>query len=1000
MRLHRLEITAFGPFADTVEVDFDALSDAGLFLLTGPTGAGKTSILDAVCFALYGDVPGDRAGAKRLRSDHASPGTAPRVSLECTLSGRRLRLVRSPAWLRPKKRGVGTTPQQASVTATERVGDAWVPLSSRLDETGQLVTSLLGMNLSQFTQVVMLPQGGFQAFLRARSEDRHRLLQQLFRTGRFEGVERWLRERRREVAGRSRERQQEVCDLVSRLSEAADTPPPAEWAETDLALAAAEGAVTAWSAERAEAARVVAVETADGLERAVAEARAAEQALNTGRDLAERRQRLARARAEHARLQARGRELDQSRQRLADARRAAGLPPLHQALEEATGLLARTRRRAEQRLADLDAHTGTRPDDPAALGAAREEARRAAATVAAALPQGRRLAALRDELAQARAALETTRATASHVQASLAAAPAELSRLRSDLSAATAAEAALPQARERVERARARWEAAQAVPLLTDELAQAEDRLRAATDRVQSLRERWLDLQERRITGMAAELAGRMTVGECCPVCGSAEHPQPARPSPDAPDAAAERRARRLLDDAEAERHLVDGLVRDATTRLALVEQAAGTDPDAAEAEVVDGEAALQVVAERAATLAARAAALRAAETAADEHRTHGARLVREAASLEARVRAGEQEAAAIAARVQQLLLGSGCADLAALLARHETTVRTYAEAEEALRQAEAAARAEADASQRLTRAAREAGFADVTQALSAVLPGGEEARLEAELGGHDAAVAAQELLLADPRLVAAEEAAAPDLGLLERADLAARDELSRALAAHTLRQTRADRLSSLDSELQAALRAWAPVREELALVTGLSQLVEGRSADNRLQMRLSAYVLAYRLRQVVAAANERLAGMSDCRYSLEHSARRGAGETRGGLSLTVRDDWSGESRDPATLSGGETFVVSLALALGLADVVTQETGGAALDTLFVDEGFGALDADTLEDVMDTLDSLRDGGRVVGVVSHVPEMADRIPTQLAVVKSPRGSTLRVRDTHP
>jgi exonuclease SbcC len=159
--------------------------------------------------------------------------------------------------------------------------------------------------------------------------------------------------------------------------------------------------------------------------------------------------------------------------------------------------------------------------------------------------------------------------------------------------------------------------------------------------------------------------------------------------------------------------------------------------------------------------------------------------------------------------------------------------------------------------------------------------------------------------------------------------------------------------------------------------------------------MRLSAYVLAWRLAQVVAAANERLGRMTDGRYSLEHTGRRGAGETRGGLSLLVRDDWSGETRDPATLSGGETFVVSLALALGLADVICHEVGGTDLDTLFVDEGFGSLDAETLDDVMDTLDSLRDGGRVVGVVSHVAEMRDRIPVQLRVTKARSGSSVSV-----
>jgi exonuclease SbcC len=178
-----------------------------------------------------------------------------------------------------------------------------------------------------------------------------------------------------------------------------------------------------------------------------------------------------------------------------------------------------------------------------------------------------------------------------------------------------------------------------------------------------------------------------------------------------------------------------------------------------------------------------------------------------------------------------------------------------------------------------------------------------------------------------------------------------------------------------------------------------MSAFVEGKHPDNTLQMRLSAYVLSARLRDVVAAANERLGAMTDQRYTLEHAAVRGVGESRGGLSLSIRDQWTGESRDPATLSGGETFVTSLALALGLADVVTREAGGVAIETLFIDEGFGSLDPETLDDVMDTLDSLRDGGRAVGVVSHVPEMRSRIPTQLHVSKGRGGSrveALRVR----
>ena len=175
--------------------------------------------------------------------------------------------------------------------------------------------------------------------------------------------------------------------------------------------------------------------------------------------------------------------------------------------------------------------------------------------------------------------------------------------------------------------------------------------------------------------------------------------------------------------------------------------------------------------------------------------------------------------------------------------------------------------------------------------------------------------------------------------------------------------------------------------------MTDLAALVEGKSVDNQLKMRLSAYVLSERLRQVVAAANERLGEMTDERYTLEQADEKGAGEQRGGLSLRVRDEWSGKQRDPATLSGGETFLVSLALALGLADTVSHEAGGIQLETLFIDEGFGALDATTLDAVMDTLDSLRDGGRVVGLVSHVIELRNRVPAQLEVRKARRGSTL-------
>ena len=192
---------------------------------------------------------------------------------------------------------------------------------------------------------------------------------------------------------------------------------------------------------------------------------------------------------------------------------------------------------------------------------------------------------------------------------------------------------------------------------------------------------------------------------------------------------------------------------------------------------------------------------------------------------------------------------------------------------------------------------------------------------------------------------------------------------------------------------LEEALERWRPLHEEHVRAESMSRLVRGMGSDNHLQMRLSAYVLATRLDQVLDAANERLSEMRDQRYLLQRTARAARKGSQAGLGLEVLDQWTGDVRDPATLSGGETFVVSLSLALGLADVVTQEAGGTEIETLFVDEGFGTLDPDTLDDVMDRLDGLRAGGRTVGVISHVTELRTRIAAQVHVRKTPRGSTV-------
>ncbi|HEX5146254.1 MAG TPA: SbcC/MukB-like Walker B domain-containing protein, partial [Conexibacter sp.] len=300
------------------------------------------------------------------------------------------------------------------------------------------------------------------------------------------------------------------------------------------------------------------------------------------------------------------------------------------------------------------------------------------------------------------------------------------------------------------------------------------------------------------------------------------------------------------------------------------------------------------------------------------------------------------------------------------------------------------ALRAEADGAEREA-AAREAGFADAAAAHAALLDPDAQAALAQRIESYDAGLAERRARAEDPGLRAAADAQAPDLPSLEAraAETVARDE--QATRRHALAEQRLAALRRLAGELDDALSALAPVEERERLVRELAGLVDGSAAANRLRMRLSAYVLAARLEEVAAAATVRLERMSNGRYRLAHTDERAQRRRHAGLELRVLDGWTGEARSPATLSGGETFLASLALALGLADVVAAEAGGSRLETLFVDEGFGSLDERTLDEVLDVLDALREGGRTVGIVSHVAELRQRIPARLRVVKGRDGS---------
>ncbi len=1015
MRIHSLEISAFGPFAGTERIDFDRLSAHGLFLLNGATGAGKTSVLDAICFALYGSVPGARQDGKRLRSDHADAAAEPRVTCEFSARGRHFEVTRSPAWDKPSARGKnGFTIQQANTLLRERIDGAWVEKSGRNDEAGAEIADILGMNRDQFTRVVMLPQGDFAAFLRSKATDRLELLQSLFGTERFESVE-------QELSRQAQTAQAEVASLNSKL-DLMLAHAESETAALELDPAGSPGrdepdALLAWL-DNAAAAAVEGRRTAA----TAAQAQAAEQAalLEAAKARASRHAKLAAAELRRIDADAAAPVLAGKAATLGLHRKAKVLGGQLQAVESAaaaeklagTALLeaARQLRSAavtDPELAGLDlVHAdadAAAPFNSAALRTALGQLRSLQAVLTERLPDESRLLGLTERGARLRLQLQ-------ELETGQRAGAAALDALRSESAALSAGIRPLEELAAEVQlRAKEATAADELVTVvgrfLAAEAACSATAKRHAAARTlhQDRRQHWLDLREQRLTNAAAELATQLLAGVPCPVCGSPAHPSPAPAAASALAVAEAEKAAQLASDAAEEALAALGReLSDARQDVAvLAAQGGSTPPEEARADAALARERADEAHRGATDLAAnraRLAELEAAIAAADRAQADAAAGIAQTKSTVAEV---DEQATALEGGLKKLRAGHASLDQRISALASTTAVLERADAaQSAVEQASART---ADVRRHLEQALPSAGFASETAAREALLPVSVATGLETAVrAGQDEAARIQELFAGEELALAAAERAAGDLvsdGALEQlqaesaaAERSAREAvLAAGLAENSLRTL--GRIAGDYAELAAAGRE---PRDRAAMLAAVAEAARG-GGDNTYRMSLNSYVLAARLEQVAVAASERLIGMSDGRYTLHHTDAKAARGAKSGLGLEVVDEWTGQRRATATLSGGESFMASLALALGLADVVQHETGGVDIETLFVDEGFGSLDDQALEQVMDALEGLRDGGRVVGLVSHVAEMKQRIGTQLQVVKGRNGSTLHISD---
>lgn len=1080
MILHNLEFEAFMAYPKRQEINFDALNNAGVFLLNGPTGAGKTTILDAICYALYGETSSDRESAKLHSTYAAHSGTKPRVLLDVTLHGKRLRIDRTPAYNKPITRGARKgqmREESAKATLAELAPGAdpsdekaWTPISSSVAEVNRTIAERTHLTKEQFLKVVLLPQGQFAQFLKSKPKERKELLKKMFPVEHYEQLFAALTEEAKTA-------QQEVAqdeNTQRGYLERARAEMLALQALLDAADPDAEEAAGEETSEQLTAESVTA-ETLDtwiavGIARARETSTREKQEQQRLTDEADRNTRLL---AERAQLQADWREYEQlcerrtrlteradehkaQREELAQARAAA---PLHaqyaQVQAESQALAAREQEHSA-------CASALEENGRALLAALRDEETSADVTFPeettfAALPDlepaeqetqlealldtlralQKKDAQLTDEEAAVAAllkqanALEQDKARAEKTLSDLTAAAEQLAE---ELAGYSTADEERTLAAHLVTEAQQKHDAAQQMQQKLDAasaaVAEAEKQSKRTATAEQKAQEKWQasaqqalaateefkNLQVLRLAQASSLLARELKDGEPCAVCGSVEHPAPAQ------IAEGEQLVERADLDAAKERE--DKAHKQARTHELAKDRATKAHQEASEALAAARTQYETLAAQGECDVEQTAAQLQQAQTRLAQAQSRVTARDGVLAKVE-RVRVELQKAqealrtiegAAVEAQTRHRDAAARCEATAADLAPARAAVgfSQRVEAVEGYRAAH----------QRLARAVLLLGQARERHALAAAQAQrllGESAFESAELvqaavrtpervDALERAVAAYELeharllegfgreaIVAVAARVAAGEQAPDDLqGVREQVE-----QLRAAVHRLTLREGERE---SLLRSLQALRGEYAAFRAKTAQRYDRAQMLANLAAAARgdtlggyeHQVDLISYVLGAEFERILQSASLHLDRMSEGRYGMVFSDHRAKGSrSGGGLNLEITDTWTGEPREASSLSGGESFLASLSLALGLAEVVQANNGGIELDTLFIDEGFGTLDAETLDMVMGTIESLRDSGRTIGLISHVEEMKNRIPAQIVVEKGQNGSSVRV-----
>ena len=910
MRPLNLTLSAFGPYAGEMTLPLDELGKSGLYLITGDTGAGKTTLFDAITFALYGEASGGQRSPGMFRSKYAAPETPTFVELEFECRGQRYTVRRVPRYQRPKLHGTGTTEQSAEATLLLPAG---APIT-RLQEVNDAIRDILGLDRNQFMQIAMIAQGDFLRLLLAPTEERRQIFRRIFKTDLYQRLQDDLKQEAAALAQR--------CDAGRRSVE-----------QYIAGVMCPEDDPAFPSLEAARQGKLPAQEAADRIAGLLEADRQRSQDLQASVDALD-----GQLRAIHTRL-----ELAGEQQRRRGALSELGLALARQVREQA---------QAQEALAQAE----EKAKDREALG-------RELTLLEAELPDYEKRDGLRQEAE--RLGVELTRSDARQADLesqarSRAQALTRQEQAAEELRAAPAKREQLlarqAQAQRREKQLCGALAQSEHVAALREALRGRQQQYRAAAQAAQEAERRYFQMNEAFLAEQAGVLALELREGEPCKVCGSVHHPALACPSPGAPTQEALGRAQKaaaqsretlrreseacaaLRSTGTAARQQLEAGLREAGVEEARLSQ----EIEQVRGELEDLTRQIGAEAARCARLTEAERAIPAARQALEELNKTIAALAADRSALRARREAAAAQAAALALRFPTA--GDARKALEEKRQRLELLRRAAEQAGQALREKSDAVLRTRSAAQQLRQQLEDAPKIDVQADLDAQTQAQTQRREKlAQKEGADGRIAA---------------------------NAAALSGLRRQLAA----------LTALESRY-----AWVRALADTA----------GGTVRGKAKLSLEAYVQTTYFEQIIRRANLRLTVMTDGQYELKRRAEAENRQSQSGLELDVIDHCNGSERSVKSLSGGESFLASLALALGLSDVIQSSAGGVRLDTMFVDEGFGSLDDQALNQAMKALLTLTEGDRLVGIISHVSDLKQRIDRQIVVTKTLTGSAARI-----